>query len=98
MDMARNKDFLFQISKEELIYGCMIQSLDNWNTAYLKDSAFVKERDQVRALWGESHPEIANLSLDEVQELQSKVNKLSEYQVAELQTALGNLASMSDFC
>lgn len=92
-------EFLSEISKEQFIYGCLVQATDDWSASYFKSSALIEQREHIQNIYGDdkSMKDIANLPADKIKELQSKVDQMSLSEVSSLQNALTRLAFLSEY-
>ena len=91
--------FLSEISKEQLVYGCLVQSADDWSASYFKSSALMEQRSHVQDVYGDDEvmKDVANLPVDKIEELQSKLDDMTLSEVNSLQNALTRLAFLSDY-
>ena len=91
--------FLSEISKEQFIYSCLVQAIDDWSASYFKSWALIEQRGHVQDVYAddEDMKDIANLPVNEIENLQGKIGEMNLSEVNDLQNALLQLAFLSDY-
>lgn len=72
---------LFNLTKKQLIYCCLVSCLDDWHHESFCEFLLVREHPEVSRLWGNEDSEsgeAARLDLEEINILQEGLKELSE--------------------
>lgn len=72
--------YLVEITKQQLVYCCLVSDLDDWHHESFCDWLLIEKQPEIFKLWGKDNSrygEAARLSLEEINSLQENLKKLS---------------------